>query len=283
MGAVPELNPSARARPADIEGLLEKFEDAWRQGSPPRIEEFLPGTTDMPGRRQLLEELICIDLDYRWREMSLRSGSKPTPNRPSLQDYLSRFPELGGRDDLPCSFIGSEYRIRKHWGDRPTHEEYQARFPCHGAKLGRLLTEIDAELAADLPASSDVPLGIALPNAAPAATPAEAIGTVAALVDIVRQAGLLTTAQLEELAALQGAFAEPRSLAGELMRRDWLTPYQVNELFLGRARELVLSSYIVLQRLGEGGTGQVFKARHQGLQRVVALKVIRKESWPISK
>src|SRR6185369_8400922 len=35
--------------------------------------------------------------------------------------------------------------------------------------------------------------------------------------------------------------------------------------------------YTVLERLGEGGAGQVFKARHQKMNRIVALKVIRQE------
>src|SRR5262249_15065938 len=40
---------------------------------------------------------------------------------------------------------------------------------------------------------------------------------------------------------------------------------------------LVLGPYILLERLGEGGMGQVFKARNRKLGMIVALKVIRKE------
>ena len=89
---------------------------------------------------------------------------------------------------------------------------------------------------------------------------------------------LLDAAQLEQFAReLQPRFSEPRTLAGELIRRDWLTPYQANLLLQGRGQELLLGSYVLLERIGEGGMGAVFKARNWKLGRTVALKLIRKE------
>jgi eukaryotic-like serine/threonine-protein kinase len=104
------------------------------------------------------------------------------------------------------------------------------------------------------------------------------ISTAANLVDMVRQARLLTPEQLDELTKdLQGRFPLPRPLAQELLKRGWVTPYQINQLFMGKAGELGLGPYIILERLGEGGVGYVFKARHQHMQRLVAVKVIRKD------
>src|SRR5262249_29186934 len=80
-----------------------------------------------------------------------------------------------------------------------------------------------------------------------------------------------------EVIALQSRLGDPRLLAQELIRRGWLTPYQVNQLFLGRGSDLVLGQYILLERLGEGGMGQVFKASQGKLKRTVAFKIIRKE------
>jgi serine/threonine protein kinase len=102
--------------------------------------------------------------------------------------------------------------------------------------------------------------------------------TAANLVDVLRQCQLLTSAQLDELARdLLKRFPQPRALAQELLQRGWLTALQINLVFQGRTRELTLGPYLFLERLGEGGVGQVFKARHQHMQRLVALKIIRKE------
>jgi serine/threonine-protein kinase len=104
-----------------------------------------------------------------------------------------------------------------------------------------------------------------------------AIDTVAGFVEALRQTRLLDLDQLEELARVQARTPDPRALAKILINKSWLTPYQVNEIFRGQSAGLVLGQYRVLERLGEGGMGQVFKARHAAMGRIVALKVIRKE------
>src|SRR5262245_835117 len=105
-----------------------------------------------------------------------------------------------------------------------------------------------------------------------------AIDSVAALIAALRQIPLLDSAQIDQLAGQAPArLSEPRALARELLQRGWLTPYQMNQIFQGHAQELVLGQYLLLERLGEGGMGRVFKARHLHLDRVVALKLIRAE------
>jgi eukaryotic-like serine/threonine-protein kinase len=104
------------------------------------------------------------------------------------------------------------------------------------------------------------------------------VQSAAGLADALRQLRLLDSARLDELArVVLPKFPDPKTLARELVRRGWLTTYQVNQLFKGHGNDLLLGSYVVLERLGEGGMGQVFKARNWKMGQIVALKVIRKE------
>lgn len=102
------------------------------------------------------------------------------------------------------------------------------------------------------------------------------INTNGELIEVLRGHRLLDGPELGELQRLAGIVGEPRSLARQAVARNWLTPFQVNQLFLGRASDLVLGQYLLLERLGEGAMGQVFKVRHRLLHWVAALKVIRR-------
>src|SRR5262245_5044766 len=100
----------------------------------------------------------------------------------------------------------------------------------------------------------------------------------AAFVGAVRDGGLLPAAEMEALAsAAARPDADAEEIVKDLVRRGLLTVYQVRRLWKGRGAELVLNQYVLLDKLGEGGMGEVFRARHTRLDRDVALKVMRRE------
>jgi hypothetical protein len=99
------------------------------------------------------------------------------------------------------------------------------------------------------------------------------------LAETLRESGLLDPARLAELTSqLQAKFTESRALAWHLIELGWVTTYQISQLVLGRGRNLRLGQYVVLDRLGEGGMGTVFKGHDPGNNRLVALKVARSEA-----
>src|SRR5262249_27330344 len=104
--------------------------------------------------------------------------------------------------------------------------------------------------------------------------------TTTSLADFVaalRENQLLEPAQLQELAQEGDPGSDARSFLQRLVQRKWLTSWQAEHVLNGDADALVLGPYRLLDRLGEGGMGQVFKAVHKHLGRVVALKVIHPE------
>ena len=274
----------------DAERQLVHFDQAWQSPTPPRIEDFLLGQAVAdPARRQLLTELVKIDLEYRSRagmclsSMDMTAADRPKRAGPRLEDYVQRYPELGPLDQLPVDVIGEEYWVRHCWGDSPRHDEYLAHFAAQQPQLQDRLRQIDADLA--LERGGERPIidtshkaAALLGCSADLPKPVPLTISVAQLTECLRQYRLLSAAQLEELAHdLQRHCADARALAKELLQRGWLTAYQVNQLLQGHGADLLLGPYVMMERLGEGGTGQVFKARHQAMNRIVALKLIRKE------
>src|SRR5262245_6529129 len=83
----------------------------------------------------------------------------------------------------------------------------------------------------------------------------------------------------EEMKAALAALPGPQAADGEavaqrLIAAGKLTPFQAAAVRERNFEELVIGNYQVLDRLGAGGMGTVYKARHRRMKRVVAIKVL---------
>src|SRR6266446_6016274 len=100
------------------------------------------------------------------------------------------------------------------------------------------------------------------------------------LFPVIRESGVLSDRQLAEIRAkiLQGDYpSHSVELAGRLVREKILTEYQTKRFLSNKPHGLVVGRYVILDRLGSGSMGRVYKAQHLMMDRVVALKIIAPE------
>ncbi|MBW3542955.1 MAG: serine/threonine protein kinase [Planctomycetes bacterium] len=70
----------------------------------------------------------------------------------------------------------------------------------------------------------------------------------------------------------------PDQLARALVDQSRLTNFQAEAVQQGRPERLFLGDYLILEPIGAGGMGQVYKAEHRRMSRIVALKVLIAEA-----
>ncbi len=91
------------------------------------------------------------------------------------------------------------------------------------------------------------------------------------------ECGLMTAAEVRSFLDGLPAIQRPdtaEELARDMVAQGKLTKYQAQAVYQRRTTCLVLGNYVLLERIGRGGMGQVFMARHKRMDRIVALKVL---------
>jgi serine/threonine protein kinase len=110
-----------------LQQILERFEDAWRRGERPNVDDYLP--EGGAHRQVFVIELVHEDLEYRWA-----AGEAVR-----VEAYLERYPELRDDPGAALSLIAAEYDQHRQRGEACAPEEYRERFPQFGPDLARHL------------------------------------------------------------------------------------------------------------------------------------------------
>lgn len=100
------------------------------------------------------------------------------------------------------------------------------------------------------------------------------------LLPVIRAAGVLTDRQFQDIKSkvVSGEYPhDSTDLAARLVHEKVLTEYQTKRFLNSKSHGLVVGRYAILDRLGSGSMGRVYKAHHLMMDRVVALKIIAPE------
>jgi formylglycine-generating enzyme required for sulfatase activity/serine/threonine protein kinase len=208
-----------RSTAAQFELVCTQFENAWKNGEQPRIEDYVSKVAGAT-RTTLLVQLLQLEWDYA--TIHHRAWQ--------IDEYLSRFP----KDDETVRRAFDEFRTSstgRGWDDRSA---VSTASPAPRISIEQYLSILDR-----LSIVGEKSAGAQLGNLAPSERPHDA-----------------------------------SALGRLLVERGVLTPFQAECIETGRADQLLLNQYVLLDRLGAGGMGEVYRARHRRMKRIVALKLL---------
>lgn len=240
----PSMNPSSSPNLSDdllrrIDQTCDEFETAWKSGSRPFVDDFL---SDFPeqARIVLLKELLPIEI--AWRQ---RSGETPT-----VDSYLFRFPQLDEhllRTLLPSTGQDNNKQTQ------PIEDRPPAAKPSSESDIGNSPEDNKTISLDDLPVET---------------------------AEFIRDLDTLGILEARQCLPILAAFPpSPEALTkgdtvSALNDNGFLSQWQAERLSDSSPESLVLGDYVLIDPLGKGGMGIVYRARHRRMDRLVALKTL---------
>src|SRR5579862_5518060 len=95
----------------------------------------------------------------------------------------------------------------------------------------------------------------------------------ATFLERVQASGLISAERLAKAVSQMPPTERAKPIARGLIEQGLLTKFQAQRLLMGKTDGFLLGQYRIIDELGKGGMGHVFKAEHMAMGRVVALKI----------
>src|SRR5262249_27302149 len=113
----------------------------WRQGQRPELRQFLSQFDELTAAQRV--GLLRVDQRERWQ----------TGECILAEAYLASYPAVGADPERAVDLVYGEFLLREELGEKPTREEYAARFPRYAAQF-RLQIELHRAMESDAPIST---------------------------------------------------------------------------------------------------------------------------------